>query len=919
MVLAAGPLWADVQTQGQIEGTVKSEDGRTVPNAAVTLSGQGLIQETITYKTGPTGAFRFPNVNPGTYKLLVGAPGLESKEYRVEVSVGKTQTVDVTLSVSRVSEAVAVQAQAPLFDESTPSYGANLSALQLEKLPTTRSFMDIVDSTAGIDNRMAFGAGGNVDGYDRFGYGAATNSYLFNGVSVSNLEFGNSWVNPNMDTIQEIQIVGPGGSAEYSNYSGATVNIITKAGSNVFKGTLATYFTNHSLTGDNSGGILDLQQGKIKRDAEYSATLGGPIVRDKLTFFAAAGYRDSAQAAPGTELYDSLDRKQYQFRLDFLATQSQTFTGSLNWEPILDKDLGLQEQTGPEVGYYRQQHTTTGSLAWVGQWGDNTLSDVRFASVTGWNHRVPNAPLDVPNVYDVRTGLNYNSTGFLREQSNGRQETRAAVTHFADDFLGGSHEIKGGVEYEDAWQRTDFISSGNLMLYIIPISATTNYLQGIVGYNVHQGTGLKRTGGYLQDRARFGNTTVSVGLRYDKPRSYDLNTNKTLLDFDQFAPRLGLVQDFGGNGKSIGRLSVGRYFDKVPTYGPGTYAGTGTEPISYYGLTTSQTLDPTNWQALRDLVVQPGNLTSVFNSQSLPVENGTKGPHTDIINAGFDQELGHNWALSANYIYRKTTDYIVLTQYADPNTYAPITYTSPVTHQTFTFYQVTGGGPRAFALGNRDFNYEKTNMFIIELRGRPTDRLSIDSSLTIERSVGTKNNNECAILSLCSNGVDADPNYYNNSFYTNGSVSQERPWNFKIRGSYVFPFNLTASADLRWFGGRPWGATTYCYEIPDSGCNDPYYTQMLLEPKDAHREAAHALLNLRLAQDFKLSGTILTASVDVTNVLNAAIDPNTNIQTDTGAIYSLQSGKEGHSVSAFGKPYSLVPPRQFKIGLRLAF
>jgi len=47
------------------------------------------------------------------------------------------------------------------------------------------------------------------------------------------------------------------------------------------------------------------------------------------------------------------------------------------------------------------------------------------------------------------------------------------------------------------------------------------------------------------------------------------------------------------DGKSIGRLSVGRISTKVPTYGPGTYAGTGTEPISYYGLTTTQTLDPT--------------------------------------------------------------------------------------------------------------------------------------------------------------------------------------------------------------------------------------------------------------------------------------------------------------------------------------
>ena len=920
MVLAAGPLWADVKTRGQVEGAVRTEDGATLPNAAVTLSGQGLIQEAVSYTTGPSGVFRFLNLNPGRYKLLVAAQGFESKEYGIDVLVGKTATVDVTLKVAGVTEAIAVQVQAPLFDQTTPSYGTNLPLQQLEKLPTTRNFIDIVDATAGMDNRMAFGAGGNVDGYDTFGFGAATNSYLFNGVSVSNLEFGNSWVNPNVDSIQEIQIVGPGGSAEYSNYSGAVVNVITKAGTNQYKGIVGVYFTNHSLTGDNSEGIKDLDQGTIKRNAEYSATLGGPIVRDKLTFFASAGLHDSATAPPGTEFYDSLNRKQYQLRLDYLANQSHTFSGSINYEPILDEDLGLQAETGPETGYYRKQHTTTGYLSWVGQWGDNTLSEVRYAKVYGFNYRIPNAPLGTPSVYDGSNGVRYNSVGFQRQQPNGRYEGRAAVTHFAEGFLGGSHEIKGGLEHENAWQRTDFVTSGNAFLYLFPVGAMT-YVQGIVGYNTRVAAGLKRTGAYIQDRARFGRTTISLGVRYDKPNTYDMNTDKTLLEFTQVAPRLGLVHDFAGNGRSIGRVSLGRYFDKVPTYGPGTYAGTGFDPITYYGAFTDQHFDPHDWQAIKDFIIKPEYITSFFDSQAIPVEKGTNGPHTDIANVGFDQELGRGWALSANYIYRKTTDYIVLTQYANPNTYEPVTYTSTFTGRTFTYYTVTGGGPRAFALGNRDFNYEKTNMFIIELRGRPTARLFVDASLTLENTVGTKDNNECGILSLCSNGVDTDPNWEKNPFFTKGNLSQNRPWNFKVRGSYTFPFNLTTSADVRWFAGRAYGAQDYCYQIPDAAwCNDPYFSYgVLLEPKDSRKEDSHALVNLRLAQDFKLGGTILTASLDVTNALNAAIDFNTNIQNTVSATYPKESAEQGKTVSAFGKPYAVTRPRQLKFGLRLSF
>jgi hypothetical protein len=916
MLFGAGVLLADVTTKGQIEGAVKAEDGSAVPGATATLTGSALMQASEVETTDQHGRYRFLNLNPGSYRLRIELSGFAAREYTVEVRVGKTSTIDATLRVAAVAESVTVQAQAPLFDQTSPAHGTNLTLQELESLPTSRDFVGVVDSAAGFDNQAAYGAGGNVAGYDYFGYGAATNSYQLNGVNVTNLEFGNSWVRPNYDTIQEIQIVGPGGSVEYSNYSGAVVNVVSKAGTNAFKGTASAYYTDDSLTGDNSEGIKDLEKGTVDYDGEVSATVGGPIIREKLHFFGSAAYITSSTAPPRTKFYDDQKRKQYQLRLDFLPTSRHSFTGMLNHEPIRLSGLGLQAETGPEVGYHRDQDTTTSFLSWTGQWSANTLTELRYAGVKGSLGRIPNAPLDIPGVFDVGSGLWYNSAAYQRKQKNHRDEERAVVTHYVDDFMNGAHELKGGVEYEDAWQRTDFVSAGGVIFTLIPLGPVT-YVSGIVGYNVNQQASLDRTGVFVQDRATFGRATASVGLRYDHPKTTDANTGAKMLEFDQFAPRLGLTYDVAGNGRSVVRLGAGRYYDKVPTYGPGTYAGTGLGVVTYYGFITPDKIDPRNTALLKELVLKPGNITNSFSSTQIPVEDNIHGPHVDILNLGFDQELGRSWAISLNYINRRTDDFIVLTQYANPETYTPVQYTSDFTGRTFTIWRVTGGGPRQEALGNRDFFYQKTQMAIAELRGHPTARLNVDASITLERSRGTRDNNECAVLSLCSNGHDKNPNFEQNPFYTQGALSEERPWHFKTRGSWQLPAGFEAGWDFRWFAGRRYGAVDYCFNIEP--CNDPFAFQVLLEPRDARKEDNHTLLNLRFAYNLGIRGTHATVSVDALNVTNESIDFNTNIQNNINAVYGKESAERGEQVSAFGKPYSVTDPRQFRIGVRFTF
>ncbi len=437
-LLASSAAIADSTRTGEVHGSVRSDDGTPLPGATVRLSGEKLIQREITQTTDARGSFRFANVNPGDYTLSVSMEGFAGTEVNVTVNVGRTSTIETTLALARASEELVVRAEAPLVDKTSPQFTTNYTAQQLAAIPSDRNFINVVDTAPGFDNRMAFGAGGNVDGYDVFGFGAATNLYQINGISTSNLQFGNSWVNPNYDTIQEVQLVGPGASAEYANFTGAVVNVVTKTGTNDFHGGVTVYGTSSALASENDGGIVDLEQPDTKHAVEANTYIGGPIIKEKLLFFASGAYNNSQNAPIQTQDFDNDTRQGYQIRFDFLADNANTMSAMYDYEPIKLTGVGAQPGFGTEVQYFREEHVNTGYLSWVATWNKDTLSELKYAGVQGHLGRVPNVT-DVPQVYDGRTGLYYNSAGFQRIQNNWRHEGRGNVTRYVDEFLMGGH------------------------------------------------------------------------------------------------------------------------------------------------------------------------------------------------------------------------------------------------------------------------------------------------------------------------------------------------------------------------------------------------------------------------------------------------------------------------------------------------
>jgi hypothetical protein len=558
-------------------------------------------------------------------------------------------------------------------------------------------------------------------------------------------------------------------------------------------------------------------------------------------------------------------------------------------------------------------------------WSESTFTEVKFAAVKGDQKRIP-VNMEAAQVSDYTVGIDYNSGGIYRDEPEERQHTLATLTHYTEAFLGGQHEFKVGVEYEEASNNINQYTTGitpttpnGVLFWILPFGDAA-YITGLTNYYDRSAARIKRPGAFVQDKATFGRATWTAGLRYDNPRTYDDNTHKEIFNFTNWSPRLGLAYDLTGDAKNVLKAAVGRYYEKTPTYGPAVYAGTGTGTWTYYNLITSEPYDPHDWMWFVNNVIKPENFSSSFTSTSIPVESGVSNPYSDIFNISFDRQIGARSSIGLSYLYRKQKDFIVLTQYANNVTYEPFDYTAPETGRTFPIWAVTGGGPRDFALGNRDFQEQKNQMAILQFQSRPSAKFAIASSLTWEWGEGTRPNNECGILSMCTNGIDTDPNYEQN-LYT-GQLLEVRTWQFKLQASYQFPWQIFASANLRWVEGRPWGMRNSQYAIP--GANDPYYSEVLLEPKDANRQPSVTNLDLRIQKDFSLGGDALASIIfDILNATNESIGVSTYFSNNVQDTYPKESAEQGKTISSTGKasPWSAdsAPPLTLKIGFRLAF
>src|SRR5262245_22056765 len=278
-------LSAQIQN-GQFQGTILDQSGAAVPNATVTATQEGTGQK-FTATTSNTGYYTIPQLPIGQYKVVVEAQGFKSVTAANQTAnAGVISRLDFKLAVGQRTETVEVTDVATQVNTEDFKLANTIGSTQINNLPLNgRNVYDLIQLTPGAINTRGVnfenGANTVVNGVRQ-----NFNGFTINGVSNKGLSGG--FVNqPIQDTVQEFQQLSLNTSAQYGNSAGSITNLVTKSGTNSYHGS-AFYFGRNDVF--DATDFFTNQAGEEKpalRFHQFGGTFGGPIMKDKLFFFAA--------------------------------------------------------------------------------------------------------------------------------------------------------------------------------------------------------------------------------------------------------------------------------------------------------------------------------------------------------------------------------------------------------------------------------------------------------------------------------------------------------------------------------------------------------------------------------------------------------------------------------------------------------
>ncbi|MDY7094998.1 MAG: TonB-dependent receptor [Acidobacteriota bacterium] len=511
LLLALG-LWApgapaqSQATTGVIEGEVVDESGAVLPGATVTLvnTATNFTQVQI---TNDQGRFRAVLLPLGPYKVTVELAGFTTLVREgIELTVGRTVSLRLTLQVSAVEEEIVVRGEAPLIDTAKTENSVTIDREALEGLPTTnRNFLELTKLTPGV---------AVVQGPDGEELTINGQKGIQNNISVDGADFNNPFFGEqrggqrpaftfNLDAVQEFVVVPDGAPAEFGRSSSGFVSVVTKSGTNTLAGTAHTYYLDDSLAAR-----AKRQDGT--REPEFDAdqtqvgfTLGGPLQRNELFFFTALDYQDASETkqndparieprvvdayadlgSPGENLPigRTNDNAAFLAKVDWHARQNQLFTLRFNYTDSEQVNGTFDvDSWGRSANAVEQDSSRAWSGSLVSNLSSNLLNELRF------QYAVEDRPRPYEGPINPATGRPFPDTAFdfLRGYRFGMpffipviyDDTRYQINNNLT-WLKNQHTIKAGVEYNRTEAFQTFLGFANGRFIFSSTDGFLNYLE----------------------------------------------------------------------------------------------------------------------------------------------------------------------------------------------------------------------------------------------------------------------------------------------------------------------------------------------------------------------------------------------------------------------------------------------------------
>ena len=694
LVLAgAGGAAAQIAT-GNIYGTVTDEQGAVLPGAAVTLSGD-FGTRTATSSAG--GDFRFLNLDSGRYKLSITLQGFGTVTREVVVTTGENVNLPFALKVASMQETVEVTGETPLVDVKKRGTSTTMITDELQKTPNARDPWGVLKNVPGVQlDRMNIAGNENGQQANAGAKGSVEADKMWNidGLVITDMSAtGGSPSYFDFDAFQEINVTTGGADLQIQS-GGIGINLVTKRGTNRFRGG-GRFFMTHDdlqssnlpdeLVGDprleNPDGTFRDKADHIQQIGDYGFDLGGPILKDKLWFYGSWGKQDVRL----TRLNGTADKtllSSYNAKLNWQAT-NDTMVSAFFFDGKKEKfgrspGSGLNE---PESFLWNQSNAYEDSRP-HGLWKlevNQTFSPDFFmsAKVAYYNNGFGLFARDAgaSYTYDYVRG---ETVGTYYDYYPVRPQKAINVDgSYFKQALGGNNELKFGFGYRDVTSNTTTHWNGNQLVGYINTDGTSIakvYRDGVVGY-----TG-KYLDLYIGDVYTRGRLSINAGVRWDQQKAKNLASeapaNATFpdvlpslsyggdssypVDWKDFSPRVGLSYALDQSQKTVLRASYARYAGQL-SFG----WVTDENPVAAGYLAY-------NWNDTNgDRLVQPGEvlLNEYQYSVNIDPDNPTavgstpnkidrdfSAAHTDEAIVGLDHELLPNFAIGAAYTYRRNND-----------------------------------------------------------------------------------------------------------------------------------------------------------------------------------------------------------------------------------------------------------------------
>jgi hypothetical protein len=859
------------------------------------------------------------------------------KRSGIAISLGFTANVNVELALATLQETVTVSGASPVIDTSSTRVQQNFKMEQLQSIPNGRDMWALLAVTPAVQmSRIDVGGNraGTQTGYTAYGQSGQVR-VLIEGINTTEGTTGAGFYF-DYASLEEAFLGTSGQSAEMPN-PGVQSQFIARSGSNQFQAEYHIDWYNNSLQGVNlpdeysaptafANSPIRAHSNEIDRYYDHDINAGGPIKKDKIWFFGTYREQFNAVAQPlfafdktfDTKLWNAVGKVTYQ------ANSKNKLIGYYQWGQKIQPN---RTQGGVTVTTIKTPQATnrqdSGSWVYKGEW-NSTVSDKLYleARYGDFGYSFPlitNNTTDNYFFYDVNSFTE--GAHQVQQLDRDRKQYNFASTYFLDTGK-GSHTFKMGAEMlkEQSWEGYESRRGGSSNIEVrysngvsnsvfFGIPTATCELGSLAAHScLTSRAALDQIGLFLTDTWSLGRFTLNPGVRYDYykgwlPEQQQLAgqtgpvvvqaktfAKTDMFSWNQFAPRIGMVFDLTGNGKTVIKANYGLYW-----HNPGAGTAGGANPNQ------SEKYEQWGWNdANLDKRWQPGEETTLTSRQlegGVKLDPDIKDPYTHEASVWFEHQLTDTLGARAGFVY-KTEDDLILTNYQPLR--GPETYTAP-----FTFRD-NGLDGLANTSDDRVLNLLGFNTALASQYPSTTIVTNVPQYSrykTLEASMNKRYGNKwSASMGGAYTMLKDFPNNYPQNPNQPG-VEDRSTWSFKASGSYDAGWGIRVSPVLRHQSGANFARTLTLSSSPATGVSIAG-TTMYADKADDHREDNITVIDVRAEKNIALgSRARLRVMFDAFNLTNSHAAETLSRATNP----------------QFLKPTAILAPITGRIGFRFTF